>query len=88
MKKYTDIWACHDCYSVYHEGLSAYDPPEYWDIDTFTDFFDRNLFENVTDNSDGDEGVITFSKSSCDICRSHLAGSRYRFALWETSSRV
>lgn len=83
MKTQTDLWVCVDCYMVYHYGLAQYEPSEGWDIDAATQFYDEYGFQAISDNWSEEDGHIEFSKASCDICQSHLAGRRYRFALTE-----
>lgn len=88
MKTQTDLWVCEDCRQNYHYGM-ALSLPDTWDIEAVTKFYDEYGFDKVTDNTwDANgrfsgEGYRTFSKASCDICQSHLAGRRYRFALTE-----
>lgn len=83
MNRYSDLWVCVDCYGVYHYGLSQWEVPEDWDVDTVNSFYDQHGFQNITDNADDEDGHIEFSKSPCDMCKSHLAGSRERLALHE-----
>lgn len=83
MKTYDDIWACPDCYLVFHYGFGEAETSEDYDVNAMGRFYDEYGFHSVTDNADDEEGIREFSKAPCDICKSHLAGSRYRLALWD-----
>lgn len=65
-----DVEVCVDCYFDHHEGRAMKDGSVSW-----------------TDNcapTDEDEsaGITDFSSSPCRCCGTHLAGQRFRMAIW------
>jgi hypothetical protein len=65
-----DVEICVDCYTNHHEGNAM--------ADTSVDWTDNT---NANDD-DGETGITDFSSVPCACCGSHLAGSRYRMAIW------
>jgi hypothetical protein len=65
-----DVEICVDCYEDHHEGRAMKDASVSWTDNTFPD------------GADEPTGVTDFSKTPCACCGSHLAGSRFRMAIW------
>lgn len=94
-KNYVNVLLCEDCAHAAHgsdfESSSKHTPlsklGESPDLTAnyCSDHYvlDGNYCTNC-DNAygDGDDGYYEFDTYNCDGCRSTLAGSRYRFALW------
>ena len=67
-----NVEVCVDCYFDHHEGRAMKDASVDWTDNT-------NASE---EDPDADTGIIDFSSTPCDCCGSHLAGQRFRMAIW------
>lgn len=94
-----EAWVCTDCYYAYHgldeDETEAPDSEPLGLIDPAADVSD-----NTCSSHDGgdetaciqcsqtgyEDGITEFSWSRCDGCGSHLGGSRYRLAVWPTTT--
>ena len=78
-----DVWVCTDCLFAHTYGWFQHEGQWYVnDSDTPCELEPLKFLDDVDlwDNTDSEtgEGIDEFSWSSCDGCRSHLGGSRYR----------
>ena len=85
--EYGTAEVCVDCYFAHHYG--AHEHEGHWyagESDTPSDRKPLALLEDyeLADNTDleTEEGMTTFSWSSCEGCGSTLGGARYRLALF------
>ncbi len=88
-RTYSNVSVCEDCYFAHHYGAREIDGQWFaGDTDTPADREPLALLERyeLSDNTDSEtgDGIDTFSWQSCDGCGSHLGGSRYRLALFES----
>ena len=63
-----DVDICIDCYMDHHEGRAMKDNSVSWSDNT---------------DSETEDGITEFSSSPCQCCGTHLAGQRFRMAIWE-----
>lgn len=74
----TDIWACQDClFAAVNGSYEGLDAARTADVKDAIAAYDGTLAPDF-DSETGD-GIDEFSRSACDVCQSHLAGSRHRF---------
>ncbi len=84
----TEYWVCVDCYFAHHYGATEHDGQWFaGDSDTPADREPLVKIEEGSETADWtdsetEEGIDSFSWSSCDGCGSTLGGSRYRLAVW------
>jgi hypothetical protein len=80
-REYSDAWLCDDCTIVaVNDDTSGIESDER--IAEVRAGLDRIGNISCNDDSETGEGQNEFSSSRCDACKSHLAGSRTRFAVW------
>ena len=81
-----ELWACSDCMMAHCNGDTSGNS-ETWHADeyarTLEDWAKDGVHIAANFDSNTEAGMIEFSSSSCDLCTTHLAGSRYRFAALE-----
>lgn len=84
-----EYWACVDCYQAYHYGVDDDNIPTDWDVDTFCETLALIGENNIADDTDAEtgDGIREFSRTSCDMCFSGLAGNRFRMAVWKGHAR-
>lgn len=68
-----EVYVCVDCYMDHHEGRAM--------ADTSVDWTDNNM--DPEDETGDTTMTIDFSSTPCGCCGSHLAGERFRMAIWE-----
>ena len=77
----SDITICDDCAMVLANGIGSLD-----DTDTEERIADRIQVLTEDGSSvtgpDCNETCVEFSKSQCDVCKTHLAGRRHRATYW------
>lgn len=77
-----------DDFHVFDNTCADHETLEIW----ITDEYGSDEQDGYTDcphcgrpgwDDEGGTGITEFSHRSCDGCKSHLAGSRYRLSLWK-----
>jgi len=75
----SDIWLCTDCLHAAVNGAVHDDDKREAAIDAGLNKLGEHLVPDY--NSETGEGYQEFSSCGCDCCKSHLAGSHFRFAI-------
>ncbi len=77
-----DAWVCADCLMIIANG----------DASGMDDETEKRVLAGIAaidgylacnDDPETGEGTRDFSSNSCDVCGTHLAGSRHRMAILE-----
>ena len=81
MEPIGEFWLCEDCTIAECNGdFSGMDEETQKRVDQGFDSLDVTL--SADSDSNTGEGIRDFSNRICDVCHSHLAGKRNRFAAW------
>lgn len=79
-RTYSDGEACTDCMTLLVNG-EVENPDPRWDEEAAKEAMEEN---DITPNMpDEEDSFDEFSRSTCDICGTAVAGSRHPVAIWE-----
>jgi hypothetical protein len=81
MRTIKELWLCEDCMlAKEYDDLTHID--DYREADRIKECVRRldKRTSNNFDNSSGD-GILDFTRKTCDCCHTTLAGPRFRYAV-------